>query len=78
MAKTLSELGLERRVSKAGQWQGEPVFSGLCVDSRDTKDGFLFCAMPGVNAHGAEFATFALRMGATGVLTDAKGFGDSR
>ncbi len=73
MGKTLSELGLEKRVSKAGQWLGEPAFTGLCVDSRDTKEGFLFCGMPGVNAHGAEFAQFALRMGATGVLTDAKG-----
>ncbi|NOR61991.1 MAG: UDP-N-acetylmuramoyl-L-alanyl-D-glutamate--2,6-diaminopimelate ligase [Rhodobacteraceae bacterium] len=73
MAKTLTELGLERRVSRAGQWQAEPAFEGLCVDSRDTLDGFLFCAMPGVNAHGAEFAKFALRMGATGVLTDAAG-----
>ncbi len=73
MAKTLSELGLARRVSKAGVWQGEPRFSGLCVDSRETKEGFLFCAMPGVNAHGAAFAKYALRRGAAGVLTDAKG-----
>ncbi len=73
MANTLSELGLENRISRAGQWPREPAFTGLCVDSRDTKEGFLFCAMPGVNAHGAEFAKFALRMGAIGVLTDAKG-----
>ena len=73
MGKTLSELGLSGRVSKAGLWQGDPAFTGLCVDSRDTKEGGLFCAMPGVNAHGAEFARFALRMGALGVLTDAKG-----
>lgn len=73
MAKTLLELGLKRRVSRAGQWQAEPAFEGLCVDSRDTKEGFLFCAMPGVNSHGAEFAQYAMRMGATGVLTDAKG-----
>lgn len=73
MGKTLAELGLEGRVSRAGHWQGEPGFTGLCVDSRDTTDGILFCAMPGANFHGAEFAPLAMRMGASGVLTDAKG-----
>lgn len=73
MPKSLSDLGLDRLASRAGHWQGAPAFTGLCVDSRDTKQGFLFCAMPGVNAHGAEFAQFALRMGAAAVLTDAEG-----
>jgi len=73
MPKSLSDLGLNRLVSRAGHWADEPRFTSLCVDSRDTIAGALFCAMPGVNAHGAEFAQYALRMGAAGVLTDAAG-----
>ena len=73
MAKTLADLGLTRRIIRAGQWAGEPAFTGLSVDSRNTQDGHLFCAMPGENFHGAEFAQYALRMGALGVLTDDKG-----
>jgi len=72
-AKSLTDLGLAKLVTRAGQWAEEPMFGGLCVDSRDTKPGFLFCAMPGVNAHGAEFASYALRMGAVAVLTDTEG-----
>ncbi|MCF6271911.1 MAG: UDP-N-acetylmuramoyl-L-alanyl-D-glutamate--2,6-diaminopimelate ligase [Rhodobacteraceae bacterium] len=73
MEKTLAELGLEKLVSRAGHWGDEPRFSGLCVDSRDTLEGFLFCAMPGSEMHGAEFAKFARRMGAVAVLTDQAG-----
>lgn len=49
------------------------ALSGISVDSRTTKPGHLFAAMPGTNAHGATFASFALRMGAVAVLTDAEG-----
>ncbi|MBB5515348.1 UDP-N-acetylmuramoyl-L-alanyl-D-glutamate--2,6-diaminopimelate ligase [Rubricella aquisinus] len=47
--------------------------TGIAVDSRDVKPGFLFAALPGSKIHGAEFATYALRMGAVAVLTDAEG-----
>ncbi len=73
MAKSLSDLGLERRVSKAGTWRGELRIDGLCVDNRDAGPGFLFCAMPGVNTHGARYAEPALAAGAVAVLTDAAG-----
>ena len=73
MPKSLTDLGLEKLVSKAGLWGGDLHFTDLCVDSRDTKPGYLFCAMPGVNAHGAEFADYAMRMGAVAVLTDTRG-----
>lgn len=63
----LSELGL----TAAGGRDVE--VSGLAVDSRDVKDGYLFAALPGVNIHGGEFITYALRMGASAVLTDAEG-----
>lgn len=65
--KTLSELGL---TALAGR---DARITGLAVDSREVKDGFLFAAMPGTRVHGAEFIQYALRMGATAVLTDAEG-----
>lgn len=65
--KKLSELGL------AGRGGRDPVLSGVTVDSRAVKDGFLFGALPGATLHGAEFIGPALRMGAAAVLTDAEG-----
>ncbi len=64
---SLSSLGL------TGRGGANPVISGIAVDSRVVKDGFLFAALPGSRVHGAEFIQYALRMGATAVLTDAKG-----
>lgn len=51
-----------------------PAISGLSVDSRQTKPGHLFAALPGANSHGAEFVKYAVRMGAVAVLTDADGY----
>lgn len=66
-AKTLAELGL--RASG-----GRPAhITGLAVDSREVKPGYLFAGLPGTRVHGAEFISYALRMGAAAVLTDAKG-----
>ncbi len=65
--KKLSELGL------AGRGGRDPVLTGVTVDSRAVKDGFLFAALPGATLHGAEFIGPALRMGAAAVLTDAEG-----
>ncbi|PLL10970.1 UDP-N-acetylmuramoyl-L-alanyl-D-glutamate--2,6-diaminopimelate ligase [Tabrizicola sp. TH137] len=66
-AKKLSELGLTARGG------ADPVLSGVTVDSRAVKPGFLFAALPGARLHGAEFIGPALRMGAAAVLTDAAG-----
>ena len=66
-AKTLADLGL---TAQAGR---NPDITGLAVDSREVKDGFLFAAMPGTRVHGGEFIQYALRMGASTVLTDAEG-----
>lgn len=63
----LSELGL--RASRGG----DPAITGLAVDSREVKDGFLFAALPGTNLHGGEFIQYALRMGAAAILTDPEG-----
>jgi UDP-N-acetylmuramoyl-L-alanyl-D-glutamate--2,6-diaminopimelate ligase len=64
---SLSSLGLTARGG------ANPDITGVAVDSRAVKDGFLFAAMPGSRVHGAEFIQYALRMGAVAVLTDAEG-----
>ncbi len=66
-AKPLSSLGLTARGGKT------PPITGIAVDSRAVKDGFLFAALPGSRVHGAEFIQYAIRQGATAVLTDAQG-----
>ena len=66
-SKKLSQLALTARGGS------NPDITGLVVDSREVKDGFLFAALPGTRVHGGEFIRFALRMGATAILTDAKG-----
>ena len=66
-AKRLSELGL------AAPGGRDIRVTGLAVDSRDVKDGFLFAALPGSRMHGGEFIQYALRMGAGAVLTDREG-----
>ncbi|MEC8195520.1 MAG: UDP-N-acetylmuramoyl-L-alanyl-D-glutamate--2,6-diaminopimelate ligase [Pseudomonadota bacterium] len=50
-----------------------PAITGLAVDSREVKEGFLFAALPGTRVHGGTFIQFALRMGAAAILTDAAG-----
>ena len=64
---SLSSLGLTARGG------ANPQITGLAVDSRDVKDGYLFAAMPGSRVHGGEFIQYALRMGAAAILTDAEG-----
>ncbi|MBP7001409.1 MAG: UDP-N-acetylmuramoyl-L-alanyl-D-glutamate--2,6-diaminopimelate ligase [Amaricoccus sp.] len=67
-------LGLLAGAKRAGDWSGTlPEITGLSVDSRRTKPGHLFAALPGSVVHGGEFVPFALRMGAVAVLTDAEG-----
>jgi UDP-N-acetylmuramoyl-L-alanyl-D-glutamate--2,6-diaminopimelate ligase len=73
--KTLSDLGLVAGQGAAGQ---NPVITGICVDSRETRPGYLFAAMPGTELHGGRFIKFALRMEAAAILTDAKGLALAR
>src|SRR5262245_48061778 len=42
--------------------------SGLAADSREVKPGYLFAALPGVNADGARFIADALQRGAAAIL----------
>lgn len=65
-AELAAEFGLEHR--------GEPtVVSGVVLDNRQVRPGDLFAALPGMHAHGADFAPAAVAAGAVGVLTDADG-----
>ncbi len=68
--RTLQTLGLTATHGVVS----DPVITGICVDSRQCKEGDLFAAMPGSAVHGGEFVQYALRMGAAAVLTDAVGF----
>ncbi|MGR3270411.1 UDP-N-acetylmuramoyl-L-alanyl-D-glutamate--2,6-diaminopimelate ligase [Thalassococcus profundi] len=65
--KSLADLGL---TAQAGR---EARVTGLAVDSREVRDGFLFAALPGTRVHGGEYIQYALRMGAAAILTDAEG-----
>jgi UDP-N-acetylmuramyl tripeptide synthase len=67
MVNTLASLGL---MAANG---ANPELSGIAVDSRAVRKGFLFAAMPGVKVHGAAFIKTALEQGAVVILTDAKG-----
>ena len=66
-SKTLSQLGLTARGGR------QAAVTGMAVDSRDVREGYLFAAMPGTKTHGGEFIQFALRMGASAILTDPEG-----
>ena len=52
---------------------GNAIVTGLAIDSRQIREGALFAALPGSRVHGAEFITYALRMGASAILTDREG-----
>ena len=65
--QSLTALGLR------AQGKREAQITGLAVDSREVKPGYLFAAMPGATVHGGEFIQYALRMQAAAILTDAEG-----
>ncbi len=65
--KTLSDLGLTASGGRKAD------VTGLAVDSREVRDGFLFAALPGSNVHGATFIQTAIERGATAILTDPAG-----
>ncbi|MBD9525919.1 UDP-N-acetylmuramoyl-L-alanyl-D-glutamate--2,6-diaminopimelate ligase [Paracoccus sp. PAR01] len=63
----LSLLGLR------GDKGRDPDVTGISVDSRETRPGHLFAALPGSARHGGEFIQYALRQGAGAILTDRQG-----
>ena len=66
-ARTLAQLGL---TALGG---GQARVTSIAIDSRAVREGALFAALPGTRVHGAEFTSYALRMGASAVLTDGAG-----
>ncbi|MEO8242726.1 MAG: UDP-N-acetylmuramoyl-L-alanyl-D-glutamate--2,6-diaminopimelate ligase [bacterium] len=68
MAKQkLSTLGLTARAGR------NPILSGITLDSRAVRKGYLFAAMPGTAVHGASYIQTAIDAGAAAILTDATG-----
>ncbi|MFN0114632.1 MAG: UDP-N-acetylmuramoyl-L-alanyl-D-glutamate--2,6-diaminopimelate ligase [Paracoccaceae bacterium] len=64
---SLADLGL------TAQGGREAVVTGIAADSRAVRRGFLFAALPGSRAHGADYIPAALSLGASAVLTDRAG-----
>lgn len=52
---------------------GSVRVTGATLDSRRAEPGFLYAALPGARAHGADFAAQAAQGGAVAVLTDPAG-----
>ena len=50
-----------------------PLVTGATLRAQHVRPGDLFAALPGANAHGADFAAQALAAGAAAVLTDEAG-----
>lgn len=67
VGKSLAELGLTAARN--------PLLrvAGISVRSGSVAKGELFAALPGVNAHGANFAAEAVAGGAAAILTDGRG-----
>jgi UDP-N-acetylmuramoyl-L-alanyl-D-glutamate--2,6-diaminopimelate ligase len=49
----------------------DPTLSGLALDSRQVRPGFLFAALSGAKADGADFVNDAVRRGAVAILAAA-------
>jgi UDP-N-acetylmuramoyl-L-alanyl-D-glutamate--2,6-diaminopimelate ligase len=65
--KTLSDLGLTARAGR------NPVVTGLAIDSRQVRSGYMFAALAGTTVHGASYISQVLASGATAILTDKVG-----
>ncbi|MFV0474177.1 MAG: UDP-N-acetylmuramoyl-L-alanyl-D-glutamate--2,6-diaminopimelate ligase [Pikeienuella sp.] len=72
MTATIASLGLDGLDWKGPAPDPRLPIAGLCADSRETRPGFLFAALKGA-LDGAEFAHFAVRMGAAAVLCSEEG-----
>jgi UDP-N-acetylmuramoyl-L-alanyl-D-glutamate--2,6-diaminopimelate ligase len=68
LARLVQEFGLEHRGAV------DPVeVTGVTVRTTEVQPGDLFAALPGKNAHGAQFSADAAAAGAVAVVTDAAG-----
>ncbi len=67
LSALVSGLGL------TGDTGSRALVTGITLDSRAVEHGWLYVALPGTRAHGAEFAGSAVAAGAAAVLTDDEG-----
>ncbi|MEM9146521.1 MAG: UDP-N-acetylmuramoyl-L-alanyl-D-glutamate--2,6-diaminopimelate ligase [Pseudomonadota bacterium] len=71
--RTFEGLGLMALPVAGPAPQPQTPVTNLAVDSRQVGAGALFAAIPGTRLDGAEFAQFAVRKGAVGVLATPEG-----
>ncbi|HMS37033.1 MAG TPA: Mur ligase domain-containing protein, partial [Arachnia sp.] len=67
LSALVSGLGL------TGDTGSRALVTGITLDSRTVGHGWLYVALPGTRAHGAEFAGSAVAAGAAAILTDDEG-----
>jgi len=73
--KTFEDLGLMDLPVEGPMPDGGTIVTGLAVDSRNVREGFVFIAIPGTRLDGADFADFAIRQGAACVVVTQEGAG---
>ncbi|AQP46006.1 UDP-N-acetylmuramoyl-L-alanyl-D-glutamate--2,6-diaminopimelate ligase [Tessaracoccus flavus] len=56
-----------------GDTTADVSLTGITLDSRAVQPGWLYVALPGTRAHGAQFARSAVESGAGAILTDDEG-----
>ena len=69
----VSLAGLAGRLGLAPPEGDDVLLTGVTLDSRQVRGGDLYAALPGANAHGADFAADAAAAGARALLTDTAG-----
>ncbi|MFT3887271.1 MAG: UDP-N-acetylmuramoyl-L-alanyl-D-glutamate--2,6-diaminopimelate ligase [Arachnia sp.] len=67
LSALVSGLGL------TGDTGSRALVTGITLDSRAVERGWLYVALPGTRAHGAQFAGSAVAAGASAILTDDEG-----
>ncbi len=76
--RTLGGLALTGRAHDGPVPDGNLPVTGIAVDSRDVRDGFVFVAVPGERLDGAAFAQYAVRQGAVAVVCTKDGLETAR
>lgn len=71
--RRLADLAEAFALGRADGESGDVTVTGVAVGSADVQEGDLFVALPGLRAHGADFAADAVAAGAVAVLTDEAG-----
>src|SRR5690625_5220052 len=71
--QSLDALGLMRLEQRGPAPDRKAKLTGIAIDSREVRPGFLFVAIPGYRLDGAEFVQYAIRQGAAAILATAEG-----